>query len=138
MARWRQGELLRLIARRLGKRGPSMRAFVLQTGRVQRHPPRRAPGCLSMAECEESARCGRWRAVPADRGPAGAGTVDGVAGAGQQRRPWPVSGPGRRRRCLPAGAGPKPAKLVTELRLRAVVESKLAVRWSPADRRVAL
>jgi DNA-binding CsgD family transcriptional regulator len=31
-ARWRQGESLRLIARRLGKRGPSVRAFVLQTG----------------------------------------------------------------------------------------------------------
>jgi hypothetical protein len=30
--RWRQGESLRLIARRLGKRGPSVRAFVLQTG----------------------------------------------------------------------------------------------------------
>src|SRR4029450_12878278 len=39
---------------------------------------------------------GRWPVVPADRGPAGAGTVDGVAGAGQQRgrgsRPEP--GPG--------------------------------------------
>ena len=31
-ARWRHGESLRLIARRLGKRGPSGRAFVLQTG----------------------------------------------------------------------------------------------------------
>jgi hypothetical protein len=30
--RWRQGESLRLIARRMGKRGPSVRAFVLQTG----------------------------------------------------------------------------------------------------------
>jgi hypothetical protein len=52
-ARWRQGESLRLIARRLGKRGPSVRAFVLQTGGVQRHPPRRAARCLSMAEREE-------------------------------------------------------------------------------------
>ena len=33
--RWRQGESLRLIARRLGKRGPSVRAFVLQSGGVQ-------------------------------------------------------------------------------------------------------
>jgi DNA-binding CsgD family transcriptional regulator len=30
--RWRRGESLRLIARRLGKRGPSVRAFVLQSG----------------------------------------------------------------------------------------------------------
>jgi hypothetical protein len=35
--RWRQGESLRLIARRMGKRVPSVRAFVLQTGGVQRH-----------------------------------------------------------------------------------------------------
>ena len=37
-ARWRQGESLRLIARRLGKRGPSVRAFVAQTAGVQQHP----------------------------------------------------------------------------------------------------
>ena len=54
--RWRQGESLRLIARRMGKRGPSVRAFVLQTGGVQRHPPRRAARCLSMAEREEISR----------------------------------------------------------------------------------
>jgi hypothetical protein len=34
-----RGESLRLIARRLGTRRPSVRAFVLQTGGVQRHPP---------------------------------------------------------------------------------------------------
>jgi hypothetical protein len=55
-ARWRQGESLRLIARRLGKRGPSVRAFVLQTGGVQHHPPRRAQRCLSVAEREEISR----------------------------------------------------------------------------------
>ena len=51
-ARWRQGESLRLIARKLGKRGPSVRAFVLQTGGVQRHPPCRRLRCLSMTERE--------------------------------------------------------------------------------------
>jgi len=30
----------------MGKRGPSVRAFVLQTGGVQRHPPRRRLRCL--------------------------------------------------------------------------------------------
>jgi hypothetical protein len=52
-ARWRRGESLRLIARMLGKRVPSVRAFVLQTGGVQRRPPRREPRSLSMAEREE-------------------------------------------------------------------------------------
>jgi Integrase core domain len=41
--------------------------------------------------------------VSTDRGPAWAGTVDGVTGGGPQRRPTPLSGPGRRHRCLPAG-----------------------------------
>jgi DNA-binding CsgD family transcriptional regulator len=54
--RWRRGESLRLIARRLSKRGPSVRAFVLQTGGVQRQPPRRNVRCLSMAEREEISR----------------------------------------------------------------------------------
>ena len=54
--RWRQGESLRLIARRMGKRDPSVRAFVLQTGGVQHHPSRRRLQCLSMAEREEISR----------------------------------------------------------------------------------
>ena len=55
-ARWRQGQSLRLIARQLGKRGPSVRAFVLQTGGIQHHPQRRAQRTLSMAEREEISR----------------------------------------------------------------------------------
>jgi DNA-binding CsgD family transcriptional regulator len=54
-ARWRQGQSLRLIARQLGKRVPSVRAFVLQTGGLH-HPPRRAQRSLSMAEREEISR----------------------------------------------------------------------------------
>jgi hypothetical protein len=50
--RWRRGESLRLIARRLGKRGPSVRAFVLQSGGVQLPPPRRAARALRLAERE--------------------------------------------------------------------------------------
>jgi len=56
VGRWRRGESLRLIARRLGKRGPSVRAFVLQTGGVQWHPPRGPQRCLTMAEREEISR----------------------------------------------------------------------------------
>src|SRR5215213_8887278 len=54
--RWRRGESLRLIARRLGKRGPSVRAFVLQTGGVQCPPPRRAARALRLAEREGISR----------------------------------------------------------------------------------
>ena len=54
--RWRRGESLRLIARRLGKRGPSVRAFVLQSGGVQCPLPRRAARALLLAEREEISR----------------------------------------------------------------------------------
>jgi hypothetical protein len=50
------GESLRLIARRLGKRGPSVRAFVLQTGGVQCRPPRRAARALLLGKREEISR----------------------------------------------------------------------------------
>jgi DNA-binding NarL/FixJ family response regulator len=40
----------------MGKRGPSVRAFVLQTGGVHKHPPRRALRCLTMTEREEISR----------------------------------------------------------------------------------
>jgi hypothetical protein len=55
-ARWRHGESLRLIARRMGKRGPSVRAFVLQSGGVKQPPRRRPARCLSAAEREEISR----------------------------------------------------------------------------------
>src|SRR5215207_1893335 len=54
--RWRRGESLRLIARRLGKRGPSVRAFVLQSGGVQCPLPRRAARALLLAEREAISR----------------------------------------------------------------------------------
>jgi hypothetical protein len=125
--RWRQGESLRLVARRLSKRGPSVRAFVFQTGGVQRHPPRRAPRYLTMGGTRrDQPRCRRRGVLPADRGPAGTGTVHDVPGVGPQRRPWPLPGPGRRRRRVPPGPAAQPAKLELETRLRAVVEAKLA------------
>jgi Helix-turn-helix domain len=127
-ARWRHGESLRLVARRLGKPGPSVRALV-QTGGVQPHLPPSPRRWLSMAEREEISRgvaagepC-RHIAARLGRAP-----INGVVGAGQQRRPWPVSGPGRRRRRLPLGPAAQPAKLVPQPRLRTV--------WYPCGKRL--
>ena len=121
-----------------GQTGAVGAAFVLQTGGVQRHPPRRAAAVSEHGRTRrDQPRGGRRRAVPADRGPAGAGPVNGVAGAGQKRRPPPLSGPGRRRRRVPSGPRPKAAKLVL---------SRGCGRWwrpswpcggRPADRRLA-
>jgi len=130
--RWRQGESLRLIARRLGKRGPSVRAFVLQTGGVQGPPPRRAARALRLAEREEISRglaAGDSCRVIAQRLARAPSTVS---------REVARNGGRRRYRAQTADAAadrrarrPKPAKLVLQPRLRAVVEDKLALRWSP-------
>jgi IS30 family transposase len=130
--RWRQGESLRLIARRLGKRGPSVRAFVLQTGGVQQHRPRRAQRCLSMAEREEIS------------GGVAAGESCRQIAARLGRAPSTVSrelarnGGRHHYRAQAADTAafrwaqrPKAAKLAAQPRLRAVVEAKLALRWSP-------
>jgi IS30 family transposase len=131
-ARWRRGQSLRLIARQLGKRVPSVRAFVLQTGGVQRHPPRRAQRSLSMAEREEISRgvaadepC---RQIAARLGRAPSTVLRELARNGGRHR--------YRAQAADAAAfcraqRPKAAKLVAQPRLRAVVEAKLALRWSP-------
>jgi IS30 family transposase len=131
-ARWRQGESLRLIARRLGKRGPSVRAFVLQTGGVQRQSPHRNARCLSMAEREEISR-GVAAGEPCRQIAARLGRAPSTVSRELAR-----NGGRHRYRAQAADAAsfrraqrPKPAKLALESRLRAVVEAKLAVRWSP-------
>src|SRR5829696_10030138 len=129
---WRRGESLRLIARRLGKRGPSVRAFVLQSGGVQCPPPRRAAQALLLVEREEISR-----------GVAAGESCRQIA-ARLERAPSTVSrelarnGGRHRYRAQAADAAayqralrPKAAKLVSQPRLRAVVEAKLALRWSP-------
>jgi IS30 family transposase len=131
-SRWRRGESLRLIARRLGKRGPSVRAFVLQTGGVQQHPPRRAQRCLSMAEREEISR-GVAAGEPCRQIAARLGRTPSTVSRELTRN----GGRGRYRAQAADAAAfqraqrPKPAKLATQPRLRVVVEAKLTLRWSP-------
>jgi IS30 family transposase len=131
-ARWRQGQSLWLIARQLGKRVPSVRAFVLQTGGVQHHPPRRAQRSLSMAEREEISRgvaAGEpCRQIAARLGRASSTVSRELArnGGRARYRAQAADGAAFRR-----AQRPKPAKLAVQPRLRAVVEAKLALRWSP-------
>jgi DNA-binding CsgD family transcriptional regulator len=131
-ARWRQGESLRLIARRLGKRGPSVRAFVLQTGGVQRHPPRHPSRCLNMTDREEISRgvaagqsC-RHIAARLGRAPSTVSRELTRNGGRHRYRAQAADAAAYRR-----AQRPKPTKLVLQPRLRAVVEAKLALRWSP-------
>jgi IS30 family transposase len=130
-ARWRQGQSLRLVARQLGKRVPSVRAFVLQTGGLH-HPPRRAQRSLSMAEREEISRgvaagepC-RQIAARLGRAPSTVSRELVRNGGGHHYRAQASDAAAFRR-----AQRPKATKLVLEPRLRAVVEAKLALRWSP-------
>ena len=130
--RWRRGESLRLIARRLGKRGPSVRAFVLQSGGVQCPLPRRAARALLLAEREEISRglaAGHSCRVIAQRLGRAPSTVSrevARSGGRCRYRAQPADGAADRR-----ARRPKPAKLALQPRLRAVVEDKLGLRWSP-------
>jgi DNA-binding CsgD family transcriptional regulator len=130
--RWRRGKSLRLIARRLGKRGPSVRAFVLQTGGVQCPLPRRAARALLLAEREEISRGlaagDSCRMIAQRLGRAPSTVSREVVGNGGRRRyrAQVADGAADRR-----ARRPKAVKLVLQPRLGAVVEDKLALRWSP-------
>jgi IS30 family transposase len=130
--RWRQGESLRLIARKLGKRGPSVRAFVLQSGGVERQPPHRNARCLSVVDREEISRgvaagqsC-RQIAARLGRAPSTVSRELARNGGRHRYRAQAADAAAFRR-----AQRPKAAKLALEPRLRAVVEAKLALRWSP-------
>jgi DNA-binding CsgD family transcriptional regulator len=129
--RWRQGESLQLIARRIGKRGPSVRAFVLQTGGVQQRPPQRAARSLTAVEREEISRgvaAGDSSQAIAKRLTRAPSTVSReLARNGRQRYRAQHADAAADHRA----ARPKPSKLAVEPRLRAVVEDKLGLRWSP-------
>ncbi len=130
--RWQGGEAMRSIARRLGRESSSVRTMIEDCGGVRPVPRRRHPRHLSVVEREEISRgiatgeslrqiagrlgrapstvCrevarnggrGRYRALRADRA--------------AWRRAW----------------RPKTAKLAVNTGLRAVVEEKLALWWSP-------
>ena len=130
--RWRRGESLRLIARRLGKRGPSVRAFVLQSGGVQCPLPRRAARALVLVEREEISRglaAGHSCRVLAQRLGRAPSTVSREVngnGGRQRYRAWAADRRADLRACRP-----KVTKLSQSPALVAYVENGLELRWSP-------
>jgi IS30 family transposase len=116
----------------MGKRGPSIRAFVLQTGGIQQRPPQHAARSLTAVEREEISRGvaagDSCRAIARRLGRAPSTVSRELARNGGRSRYR------AQRADLAAdrrAARPKPCKLVLTPRLRAVVEAKLAMRWSP-------
>ena len=131
-ARWRRGEGLRTIARHFRRDMAYVRRFLASTG-GRRLPPRsRAAGQLTAAEREEVSR-GLAAGLSHRRIAAGLGRshttilreVARNGGPTQYRaRDAEAAAWGRARR-------PKPAVLAARPALRAVVEAKLRLRWSP-------
>ena len=129
---WRQGRSLRGIAREFGKRPQQVQRYVWSTGGRQPSVRRRAPRCLSLGEREEISRGlaagASLRQIAADLGRSPSSVSREVArNGGRQgyRAAWAEAAAWQRAR------RPKAARLSVEPTLRAVVEEKLALRWSP-------
>jgi DNA-binding CsgD family transcriptional regulator len=130
--RWQEGQSLRLIARQMGKRGPSVRALVVQSGGVQQRPPQRAARSLTADEREEISRgvaagdSSRAIARRLGRAPSTVSRELARNGGRSRYRAQRADAAADRR-----ATRPKPSKLAVEPQLRAVVEAKLRLRWSP-------
>jgi IS30 family transposase len=128
----RDGVSFRIIGRQLGRSNASVRDYVQATGGVRPAPRCRAPGQLSLAEREEISRqlaVGlSLRAIAKALGRSPSTICREVNRNGGRRHYRATRAEGaawvRSRR-------PKHCKLATNARLRAVVEAKLELDWSP-------
>ena len=130
--RWRRGESLRLIARQLHHRMPSVRQFLLQTGGVRRPPPRRGSRALSLVEREEISRgvaAGESSRAMARRLGRAPSTVSRELARNGGHRGYRAQAADRA--ATQRATRPKLAKLAQDAALRTVVEARLAQHWSP-------
>ena len=130
--RWQSGESMRLIARRLGRGWSSVRTLIEDTGGVRPLPRRRSVRCLSLREREEISRgvaAGESLRVIAYRLGRAPSTVCREVGRNGGRHRYRALGADRA--AWQRARRPKTAKLAANTELRAVVEAKLALWWSP-------
>ncbi len=130
--RLRAGQAAKPTARELGLCTGTVRAYLLRCGGIRPDPRRRATGRLSLAEREEISRglaAGesiRAIAVTLGRAPS---TVSREVNANGGRCRYRAARADQS--AWARAARPKPCKLAGNPVLRAIVEEKLARRWSP-------
>jgi IS30 family transposase len=130
--RWRSGQAVKVLAREMRRHPSTVRDLLKRCGGVRPATRRRCEWRLSLAEREEISRGlaagASLRAVAAGLGRAPSTVSREVAGNGgrEQYRALVAD-----RVAWELACRPKPSKLAGCARLRAVVEEKLEVRWSP-------
>ena len=128
----RAGVSFRVIGRTLGRPYATVRDYVASTGGVRPPPRSRAQGQLSLAEREEISR--GLAAGQSLRGIArglarSASTVCREVNRNRGRAHYRAAGADQA--AWARARRPKPCKLAVNARLRAAVEDKLALEWSP-------
>ena len=130
--RYQGGASLRSIHQALGRAGRTVWMFVASTGGLPPSVRTRSPLRLSLAEREEISRgmvaAESCRAIARRLGRAASTVSREVAGHGGRRGYRACNAD---RAAWQQARRPKPARLATHPRLRALVAAKLRLRWSP-------
>jgi len=130
--RWRSGEAMRSIARRLGRESSSVRTMIEDSGGVRPVPRRRSSRCLALTEREEISRgvaAGEsLRSIAGRLGRAASTVCRDVTRNGGRGRYRAL---GADRAAWQRARRPKTARLAANTELRKLVEAKLALWWSP-------
>ena len=130
--RLKAGEAAKPTARALGLCTGTVRAYLIRCGGIRPEPRRRAADRLSLADREEISRglaAGESIRSIAARVARAPSTVSREVNANGGRRGYRAVRADQR--AWARATRPKACKLATHPRLRAIVEEKLAQRWSP-------
>jgi IS30 family transposase len=130
--RWRSGQAVKVLSREMRRHPSTVRDLLKRTGGIRPDPRRRWELRLSMAEREEISRglaaCESLRTIAARLGRTPSTISREVAGNGGRRHYRALAAD---QAAWARAARPKQTKLARWPGLRAMVEDKLELRWSP-------
>ena len=130
--RWKDGSSVSDVARALGREPGTVHSFLSAAGGIAESPRRRSKRALSLAEREEVSRglCAGWsiRAIARQVGRPPSTVCREIARNGGRRRYRAALADSR---AWGQARRPKVCKLRQQIRLRALVDKKLRLDWSP-------